>query len=235
MPLGDSALRIEMGDTMDERTLARVRAADDALRAAPLDGVVEVVPAYTTLTVYYDLSAAIAAGAPASEAAAWVAARVTERLKKSPKVKARPAQRVEIPVCYGGAFGPDLARVAREAKMSEEEVIRRHAKADYVVALTGFSPGFPYLLGLPKELATPRLAKPRTEVAVGSVGIAGAQTGIYPLATPGGWNLIGRTPLRMFRPELDPPTFLRAGDRVRFRAVTKEEFEKLNAQTSEIQ
>jgi inhibitor of KinA len=212
---------------MDERTLARVRAADDALTAAPLDGVVEVVPAYTTLTVYYDVGAALAAGAPADEVATWIAARVSERLKKAPKKKPRPSRRMEIPVCYGGEFGPDLAKVAREAKLSEEEVVRRHAKQEYVVALTGFSPGFPYLLGMPKELATPRLAKPRTEVAPGSVGIAGAQTGIYPLATPGGWNLIGRTPLRLFRPENHPPTLLQAGDRVHFRAVTRDEFVKL--------
>jgi len=227
MPLGDSALRIEVGDTMDERTLARVRAADDALRSAPLEGVVEVVPAYTTLTVYYDFSAAIAAGAPADDVPKWLTARVTERLKKGGKGKSRAPQRIEIPVCYGGEFGPDLGRVAREAKLSEEEVVRRHAKKEYIVALTGFSPGFAYLLGMPKELATPRLAKPRTEVAPGSVGIAGAQTGIYPLTTPGGWNLIGRTPLRLFRPENNPPTLLRAGDRVQFRAVTREEFAKL--------
>lgn len=233
MPLGDSALRIELGDTMDERTLLRVRAADDALAAVPLPGVQEVVPAYTTLTVYYDLAGLVAAGAPPTDAATWLAARVGERLKKSSKPKPRPTQRVEIPVCYGGEFGPDLARVAREAKIGEEEVVRRHAKADYIVALTGFSPGFPYLLGLPKELATPRLARPRTEVAAGSVGIAGAQTGIYPLATPGGWNVIGRTPLRLFRPENDPPTLLRAGDRLKFRAVTKEEFAKLEREAGE--
>ena len=227
MPLGDSALRVELGNAISERTLARVRAADEALVAASLPGVVEVVPAYTTLTVYYNFSAAVSAGAPADNVVGWLGERVGSVLKKAGKTSPRTGGRVEVPVCYGGEFGPDLARVAAKAKVSPEEVIRRHAKEEYLVAMLGFSPGFPYLLGLPEALATPRLAKPRTEVAAGSVGIAGAQTGIYPLATPGGWNLIGRTPLRLFRPENDPPTLLRAGDRVKFRVITPEEFKSL--------
>jgi inhibitor of KinA len=108
--------------------------------------------------------------------------------------------------------------------LSPEEVIKRHARGDYWVAMVGFAPGFPYLMGLPRELATPRLAKPRTLVPAGSVGIAGAQTGIYPLATPGGWNLIGRAAVRLFDPGIDPPVKLQVGDRVKFRAVTREEF-----------
>ena len=134
---------------------------------------------------------------------------------------------VEVPVCYGGDFGPDLTRVATQAKLSLEEVVKRHAKAEYRVHLIGFAPGFPYLGGLPKELVTPRHTKPRMEVPAGSVGIGGEQTGIYPQVTPGGWNLIGRTPLRLFRPEDDPPVLLQAGDIVKFRPVTPEEFGKL--------
>ncbi len=229
MPLGDSALRIELGDTIDERTLARVRAADEALTAVPLPGVVEVVPAYTTLTVYYDLPALIATGAPADDAVVWLTGQVAQRLKKAGKSSVRGARVVEIPVCYGGEFGPDLGRIAGLAKLSVEEVVRRHAKPEYLVALIGFAPGFPYLLGLPKELAMPRIIRPRMQVAAGTVGIAGEQTGIYPLATPGGWNLLGRTPLRLFRPENTPPTLLQAGDRVKFRPITAEQFRQLEA------
>ena len=117
--------------------------------------------------------------------------------------------------------------MATQAKLSLEEVVKRHAKAEYRVHLIGFAPGFPYLGGLPKELVTPRHTKPRMEVPAGSVGIGGEQTGIYPQVTPGGWNLIGRTPLRLFRPEDDPPVLLQAGDIVKFRPVTPEEFGKL--------
>ena len=134
---------------------------------------------------------------------------------------------VEIPICYGGDFGPDLGVVAAQAKISPEDVIKRHSRAEYFVHLVGFAPGFAYLGGLPKELATPRRATPRTQVPAGALGIGGAQTGIYPMVTPGGWNLIGRTPLRMFRPEQNPPTLLLAGDRVKFRAISRAEFAKL--------
>ena len=136
---------------------------------------------------------------------------------------------VEIPVCYDPEFGPDLGLVAKQAKLTPEEVIKRHGKPEYLVYLVGFAPGFPYLGGLPKELHTPRHAKPRMVVPPGSVGIGGQQTGIYPLATPGGWNLIGRTPVRLFRPEENPPVLLRAGDQVKFRAISREEFAKWEA------
>ncbi len=223
-PLGDNALVLEVGTVIDESTHRRVQAAWRALAAAPLPAVSELLPAYTTVTLFYDPWAAVLAGAPAEGIADWLGARVRERLKHPPKtVKTKPRV-VEIPVCYGGAFGPDLARVAAQAKLSPEEVIRRHAKADYLVYLIGFAPGFPYLGGLPEELHTPRHAKPRMTVPPGSVGIGGGQTGIYPLATPGGWNLIGRTPLRIFRPEETPPVLLAAGDQVKFRAITPEEF-----------
>lgn len=223
-PAGDSALRIELGERIDEATLQRVQAACAALGAAALPGVTELVPAYATVTAHYDLRAVVAAGAPPEDIAGWLGTRVELALAKLSAKSARKAATVEIPVCYGGEFGPDLGRVAAQAKLSAEEVVRRHAAAHYTVALIGFSPGFPYLSGLPADLATPRLAQPRGQVPAGAVGIAGAQTGVYPLATPGGWNLIGRTPLRLFRPEQNPPVLLQPGDRVKFRAVTREEF-----------
>jgi len=127
-----------------------------------------------------------------------------------------PSHEVRIPVVYGGEAGPDLADVARHARLSPDEVIARHAGADYLVYFLGFQPGFAYLGGLPEELATPRLAKPRLAVPAGSVGIGGSQTGVYPAVTPGGWNLIGRSTVTLFDPSATPPTLLQPGDRVRF-------------------
>ncbi len=225
-PLGDSALRVQLGERMDESTLVRVQSACAAIEAAALPGVVELVPAYTTITVHYDPVVVARAGADA-DLATWLGERVKEAVARGGKAKLEKRDVVEIAVCYGGEFGPDLARVAAQAKLAPEEVIKRHAKAEYRVALVGFAPGFPYLLGLPRELATPRLAKPRTVVPAGSVGIAGEQTGIYPLATPGGWNLIGRAAVRLFNPHQDMPARLQAGDRVKFRAVSREEFAQL--------
>jgi len=229
IPLGDTALLMEIGDTIDESTHRRVQAAWQALAAAPLPGVSELVPAYTSVTVFYEPRQVVEAGAPAAGIADWLADKVKERLKHPPKLEKNKGRTIEIPVCYDGEFGPDLGLVAKQARISPEDVVKRHSKAEYLVYLIGFAPGFPYLGGLPKELATPRHAKPRMVVTPGSVGIAGNQTGIYPLATPGGWNLIGRTPLKMFRPAEDPPSLLRAGDRVKFRAVSREEFARLEA------
>lgn len=226
-PLGDTALMLEMGDVIDEPTHRRVHVTWQALQAVPLPSVIEVVPAYTTVTIFYDPFQAVQAGAPETGIVDWLAAKIRERLKNPPKFEKSKGRVVEVPVCYGGEFGPDLGVVAKHTKLSPEEVIKRHSKAEYLVYLIGFAPGFPYLGGLPKDLDTPRHAKPRMTVARGSVGIAANQTGIYPLSTPGGWNLIGRTPLKLFMPDKNPPVLLRAGDRVKFRVITAEEFAKL--------
>jgi inhibitor of KinA len=223
-PVGDSALRLELGDAIDEATQQRVQAACAALDAALVPGLVEIVPAYTTVTAHYDAAAVIAAGAPVDDVVGWLALRVEQAMVRASARSLRKGRTVEISVCYGGEFGPDLARVAAQAKLSPEEVVKRHAAGDYLVCLVGFSPGFPYLAGLAPELATPRLARPRAQVPAGSVGIAGAQTGVYPLATPGGWNLIGRTPLKLFCPDQTPPVLLQAGDRVKFRAIDADAF-----------
>ena len=134
---------------------------------------------------------------------------------------------VSIPVCYGGEFGPDLGYVADEHGLTIENLITIHSSVDYLVHMIGFAPGFPYLGGLPERIATPRRATPRLLVEAGTVGIGGSQTGIYPVATPGGWQCIGRTPVRLFRPEMNPPSLLEAGDYVRFQPVTMQEFLEL--------
>ncbi len=226
-PLGDMALQIEVGDTIDEQTHRRVQAAWRALTLAPLPGVIEVVPAYTTVTVYYDPVQVVEAGAPEDAVVTWLGLRLAERLKSPPKAEKTKPRVVEVPVCYDAEFAPDLALVAKHAGLKPEEVVRLHSAQQYLVYLIGFAPGFPYLGGLPKALETPRHAKPRMTVPPGTVAIGGAQTGIYPLSTPGGWNLIGRTPLRLFRPEEDPPVLLCAGDTVKFRPIDRAEFAKL--------
>src|SRR5207237_4217318 len=139
------------------------------------------------------------------------------------RMKRSASRGIEVPVCYDPEFAPDLDDVARRAGISATEVVNVHSTAEYRVACIGFVPGFTFLAGLPKNLATPRRDVPRKEILPGSVGIGGAQTGIYPLRSPGGWNLIGRTPLKLFEATKNPPTLLHPGDRVRFRAITREE------------
>jgi inhibitor of KinA len=201
--------------------MRRIAALGQQLARQPLPGLRETVPAYTTLTVFYDPACAyeqVAAELRAALAASEAAPAAPESL---PEI-------VEIPVCYGGEYGPDLAAVAAHTELSASEVVARHAASTYLVHLLGFLPGFPYLGGLDARLATPRRASPRAQVPAGAVGIAGAQTGIYPLASPGGWQLIGRTPLRLFDPAWPEPTRLRAGQQLRFVPISAAEFLALN-------
>lgn len=206
-PAGDAALGVEFGQTIDPAINRQVHALARLLDQAPLPGIIETVPTYCSLLIHYDpwrLSY--------QEVLAWARSK-TAQAESLPPVRPRC---LEIPTVYGGRFGPDLVYVAQVHHLSPAEVIRLHSRADYVVYMMGFMPGFPYLGGLPLELETPRLETPRTLVPAGSVGLAGKQTGIYPLASPGGWRLIGYTPLRLFNAEADPPTLLNPGDQVRF-------------------
>lgn len=207
---GDHYCRVVCGDRIDTATHERVRRAFAALEAAGLGGVENLHPAYATVGVSLD-PRRVGVGAM-TEAIAGV-------LRDAVAIELPPPDRVEVPVAYGGEWGPDLADVARHAGLTPDEVVARHSAATYLVHFLGFSPGFPYLGGLPPELATPRLPTPRPRVPAGSVAIGGAQTGVYPRATPGGWRLIGRTPLPMFDPHRPSPALLALGDRVVFRAL----------------
>jgi len=205
---------IAVGSAADEATAQQVQSLSDVLRENLLPGVEDVVPAFTTITVHFN-PRAIRGVHPQSVVEEWVSRSCT-----APRsVNARPRREVCVPVRYGGIFGPDLPLVAETTGLRLTEVVELHAGAHYTVAAIGFSPGFPYLIGLPKELHLPRRATPRTSVPAGSVAIAGGQAGIYPQSTPGGWNVIGRTELALFDLEGRPPAHLQVGDHVRFQPV----------------
>jgi inhibitor of KinA len=180
--------------------------------------VIELVPAYTTIGVFLEST-----GAGTFDELRTRLERALERNVDT--APARLVPMIDVPVCYENEFAPDLEAVAQHTGLAPDKVVRRHAGAVYRVSCVGFTPGFPYLSGLPPELATPRRASPRKEVPAGAVAIGGTQTGIYPRKSPGGWNIIGRTSLRLFDVERDPPALFQAGDRVRFRKISREEFE----------
>jgi inhibitor of KinA len=223
-PLGDRALIITFGTTIDEPTHRRVRAATSRLRDRPPAGLVDLVPAFASVTLHYAPERA-PAGPPDASPFERMRAAVEQTLIDLSDDAGAASRLIEIPVCYGGELGPDLGDVAAAHAMSPEDVITTHAAAEYRVYMIGFMPGFAYLGGLPSALATPRRAAPRTAVPAGAVGIGGSQTGVYPMRSPGGWNLIGRTPVTMFDVTRDEPSLLAAGDRVRFRPIDRATFD----------
>lgn len=232
VPLGDSALLIRLScdfENAPEQTLETVLNARLRLEAAKIPGLIELVPAYTAIAVFYDPVRVVDAGAPIDDIVGWLSSRIEPILRASPKRKAsRSNSRViEIPVCYDQEFGFDLEEVAQRAKLSVGETIQMHTAGKYRVHCVGFTPGFAFLGGLNAKLATPRRPSPRTGVPVGSVAIGGKQTGVYPIRSPGGWNVIGRTPLRMFDVGREPATLLQTGDHVHFRSITRAEFDSL--------
>ena len=211
-PVGVGGVLVVLGENISEATGARVAALNDALLNAPPEGLIETVPAYASLLVRFD---------PFStdyDALCSLLVHLEAGLAVS---EAGQGRVVDIPVCYGGRYGEDLPDVAAHAGLTEEEVIRLHSGRDYRIYMLGFLPGFPYLGGLDARLETPRLKTPRTKIPAGSVGIGGMQTGIYPMESPGGWRLIGRTPLPLNDAARLP---YRAGDRIRFIPITEAEY-----------
>jgi inhibitor of KinA len=230
-PLGDCAVLLGVAENFDEApesALQKVIAAHRALTAAKIPGVIELAPAYTTVALFYDPVRAVEAGAPVENVIDWLEQRIRTALGGSDSRFDDPAEiaTVEIPVCYDPEFGFDLDEVARRAELSSSEVVDLHSGGDYRVHCVGFIGGFPFLGGLSPKLATPRRETPRKEIPTGSVGIGGKQTGIYSVKSPGGWNIVGRTPLRLFDPQNNPPALLRAGTKVRLRSISREEFDR---------
>ncbi|TXK85631.1 5-oxoprolinase subunit PxpB [Paenibacillus sp. N3.4] len=237
--LGDSALVIRLGTSIDYVTLNRVRQLTAFLEKHKFAGFVEIVAAYMTITIYYDCFTVYQSGTsrdvllPYEMVRLHIQTAIADFEKEMKNERDEAVRAVDIPVCYGGIYGPDLEEVAAYHGVSSDEIVRRHTAQEYPVYLIGFAPGFPYLGGLDKRLETPRKAIPRTKISAGSVGIGGAQTGIYPLETPGGWNLIGRTPVVLFQPHADIPSLLKVGDLVRFVAITPEQFDFAAERNSE--
>ncbi len=218
LPAGDSCFTLEFGDTIDPSVNDRVLACARAVEKLSIKGLIDIVPTYRSLSVYFD---------PLLVDADTVATRLEACTRRLPRPIKQRGQATEIPVVYGGEFGPDLAELAAGAGLSEQEVVSLHRSVEYRVYMLGFSPGFPYLGIVPEKIAAPRLSQPRMKVPAGSVGIAGSQTGIYPTESPGGWRLIGRTPVSLYDPERSNPFLLHAGDRVRFVAITREAYEHM--------
>ncbi len=209
LAVGDAAVTVELGKDIDAAVAASVRALDRALLRDPFPGLGEAVPTYRSLLVTYD---------PGRVRFDDVRTHLLDRAKAPPGAE-EPGPLHRIPVVYGGEAGPDLAEAARALGLSEAELVARHSSVEYTAFMLGFRPGFAYLGPLPEELALPRLSTPRVRVPAGSVGIAGRQTGVYPVVSPGGWRLLGRTAVRPYDPSRDPPSLFAPGHRVRFEPV----------------
>ncbi|MYL71519.1 5-oxoprolinase subunit PxpB [Halobacillus litoralis] len=226
-PLGDQALLIDFGEAINEETNQQVRQAAAHLEKQKPDWMIEYIPAFSTLTILYN-PYYIAKQLRSQELLPyeWARTKVLDLLSQTSSHHSE-GRTIEIPVCYGGEWGPDLSFVASHNSMSEEEVIDAHMKGDYLVYMIGFAPGFPYIGGMDKKIAAPRRDDPRLSIPSGSVGIAGEQTGVYPIETPGGWQLIGRTPLKLFEPDRESPSLLQAGDRIHFKRISEAEYSRL--------
>ncbi len=227
-PFGDSALLLKFSDKISPETHHQIQQVTEAIDRNVFTGLIEYIPAFTSLTIIYNpLKVKNAYGSLLGATLTpfeLVGHLVTDILTKLEAEVEDTSRTVEVPVCYGGEFGPDLEYVAKFHQLTIDEVIAIHSEPEYLVHMIGFAPGFPYLGGLSERIATPRLEAPRLIIPAGSVGIAGMQTGVYPIATPGGWQLIGRTPTQFFRPKEHPPSLLKAGDKVKFRPISLAEY-----------
>ncbi len=215
---GDRGLLVEYGDVIDPDVNNKVRSMAIIMEKESSKSVIETIPTYRSLLIIYD---------PAITNPTKLEKEILALEERISQIKIPPPDTVEIPVCYGGEFGPDIQFVADHNSITKDDVIRIHSGAEYQIYMIGFTPGFPFLGGLPKELYTPRLETPRSFVPERSVGIANNQTGIYPLASPGGWQLIGKTPLRLFAPEHSNPFIYKVGDRIKFKPISAEDYNRL--------
>ncbi|MEO7983066.1 MAG: 5-oxoprolinase subunit PxpB [Bacteroidota bacterium] len=225
-PLGDSAITIDFGNCIDADINREVIARFNQLKEQPFPGMIEAVPAYSSLTIHYDMPALKKKATNGHTIFEWVQQQLLERLQEPIEHKTLPERLVKIPVCYAHEFALDIRQLAAEKKISTEEVIRLHTAKNYKVYMLGFLPGFSYMGEVDERIAMARKPQP-INIVSGSVGIAGRQTGIYPLSSPGGWQIIGRTPLRLFDVQNPQPSLLVAGDTVQFYSITKNDFEEL--------
>ena len=229
LPEGDAALLIQLEQDIRPDINARLSALVKLIRQQQIEGIVDLIPTYCSLLVQYN---------PLVVSYDTLYHRISSIAKMDIRTDEWKKKIWEIPVCYGGDFGPDLKTIAEHAHLSEEEVIRIHSGSDYLIYMLGFLPGFTYLGGLDERIHTPRLGTPRKKIPAGSVGIGGSQTGIYPMDSPGGWQLMGMTPVKTYDPSRPNPILVEAGDYIRFIPISEKEFreirEAVNAGTYQV-
>ena len=224
IPAGDKSVVMEFGNSIKPEINAKIRNMVMAIDKSRITGISEIVPTYRSILIiynpllieYYDLI----------ESLKEIANNLGEETNSEARI-------VELPTVYGGEYGPDIEFVAEHNNITVDEVIKIHSSTDYLLYMLGFTPGFGYLGGMSKDIETPRLQVPRTKIPAGSTGIAGSQTGIYPIDSPGGWQLIGRTPVKLYNPLGTPPILLNAGDYVRFVPISEEEYLSIQEQIKE--
>jgi inhibitor of KinA len=212
---GDKAILLEFGDKIDLKTFRIVQRLFQALRERENLGIVETVPSYRSLLIYYN---------PIITEVQDIIEKIREIENSLDDYELKSSQLIKIPIVYDGEFGPDLEFVADYHRVTTETIIKLHTETTYINCMYGFVPGFVLLLGLPPELETPRKDNPRLKVPAGSVGIGGAQTGVYPFESPGGWQLVGRTPLKLFNLNAETPNIVGIGDEIRFEQISQEEY-----------
>ncbi len=216
---GDSSLLVEFGKEINPETNARITSFVQLIREHQIEGIVDLIPTYCSLLINYD---------PRIILYDDIRERILGLQKIELAGKKKPKKIYEIPVCYGGGYGPDLGLIAEHAGLGQEEVIQIHSSQDYLIYMLGFLPGFTYLGGLDARIHTPRLSNPRIRIEAGSVGIGGSQTGIYPLDSPGGWNLMGKTPVRTYDPGREAPILVEAGDYIHFVPISEDEYKQIS-------
>lgn len=221
---GDSSLLLQFGNAIDPEINARIAATVQLMKEQHIEGVVDLIPAFCSLLINYD---------PRVISYGEMRRRMEKILSVEIAAGARKKKIYEIPVCYGGELGPDLATIAEHAGLTEQEVIDIHSSSDYLIYMLGFLPGFTYLGGLDERIHTPRLANPRIRIPAGSVGIGGSQTGIYPMDSPGGWQLMGMTPVKTYDPEREIPILVEAGDYIRFVPIDRDEYERIQSEVAQ--
>ncbi len=221
MPAGDSSLLIAFEQEVNPEINRKITSLVRLIRDQHIEGILDMIPSYCALLINYD---------PRMVSYKKLTERIERLLKMEVQATNERKRVFEIPVCYGGEFGPDLQQIADHAGMTVDEVISIHTSRDYLIYMLGFLPGFCYLGGLDERIHTPRLATPRIKIPAGSVGIGGSATGIYPLDSPGGWQLMGNTPVKTFDANREVPILLQAGDYIRFVPISREEYDSIKAQ-----